>query len=103
MSKVFLTLVLVSILLQSCDDSPPIPEDKFMHTYVDILIAQDTIIKPFSMDSLRSVILIDDSISPEQYDLMIEYYNENPERWMAFFDSVTVYAEQLKLEAENQP
>ncbi len=103
MSKIFLPLILVTILLQSCDDSPPIPEDKFMHAYVDILIAQDTTTKPFSMDSLRSVILAGDSILPGQYDLMIDYYNEKPEKWMAFFDSVTVYAEQLKLETENQP
>lgn len=103
MSKVYHLLLFVPIFFQACDDSPPMSEEKFMHAYVDILIAQDTTTKPFSMDSLRTETLTSDSISPSQYDSMIEYYNENPEKWMVFFDSVTVYAEQLKLEAENQP
>jgi len=103
MLKVYLFVIFISIFFQACVDVPPIPEDKFMNAYIDILVAQDTATIPFSMDSLRTVILVNDSITPHQYDLMIEYYNARPEKWMAFFDSVTVYTEQLKLESENQP
>lgn len=99
------TLSIVPVLLLSaCDKGPPIPEDKFMQAYVDILVAQDTTTTtPFSMDSLRTVILKNNNLLPEQYDAMIEYYNARPEKWNPFFDSVTVYVERLKSKAGNQP
>ena len=103
MSKVYLQIICLLFISQACEKGPPIPEDKFMQTYVDFLIVQDTTTKPYNLDSLRLELLVKHNIKPEQYDLMIEYYNENPEKWITFFDTVTVYVDRLKLEAENQP
>ena len=103
MLKVPTLIICVIIFLQACNDDPPIPEKIFMRVYVDILIAQDTTTTTsFSTDSLREEILADNDILPEQYVDMIEYYNARPEKWMPFFDSVTVYVEQMRLESEPQ-
>lgn len=89
--------------LSACDKGPPIPDEKFLELYVDLIIIQDTTITNFSPDSAKTLVLERYNVSLEQYDAMIQYYNSNPEKWIAFFDSATVYVERLKIEAENQP
>jgi len=97
-------IIFLFFLLVSCDDAPPIPTEKFLELYVDLLIIQDTTTTPnFFLDSVKTLVLNRYNVSLDQYDAMLKYYNSSPERWIAFFDSATVYVERLKLEAENQP
>ena len=99
----FASLIIFILLIIACDENPPIPEKKFMEVYVDLLIAQDTTRASYNPDSLKSFVLTKHNIPEKEYDSMIDYYNQRPEKWIAFFDSVTTYVERLKLEAENQP
>jgi len=101
--KLILLIFALALFNLSCDDKPPIPEQKFMKVYVNLLIAQDTTATPYNSDSLKSVILASNNISELQYNSMIKYYNDRPEKWNPFFDSATVYVERLKLKSENQP
>lgn len=101
--KLSLLIFILAFINLSCDDKPPITEQKFMEVYVNLLIAQDTTATPYNSDSLKSVILASHNITEKQYDSMIDYYNEKPEKWTPFFDSVTAYVERLKLSSENQP
>jgi len=95
---------LLSILMTACDKKPPIPEEKFIKVYVDLLIVQDTTsADSLSLDSMKTIVFTRHNISTEQYDETINYYNSQPEKWVAFFDSATSYAEGLKKEAEQQP
>lgn len=88
----------------ACDKGPPIPEKTFLKIYVDLLIVQDTTtVNNYSIDSVRAIVLSRHNISENQYDEMISYYNSQPDKWIAFFDTATVYVEQLKKEAEKQP
>jgi len=90
--------------MTACDKKPPIPEEKFIKVYVDLLIVQDTTAaETFSLDSIKTLVFANHDISSEQYDETINYYNSQPEKWVAFFDSATAYAEGLKKEAEKQP
>ncbi|MBE0572011.1 MAG: DUF4296 domain-containing protein [Ignavibacteriaceae bacterium] len=92
------------IILSACDKGPPIPEEKFIKVYVDLLIVQDTTTAvTFSLDSVKELVFTKHDISRKQYDETINYYNSQPEKWVAFFDSATAYAEGLKKEAEKQP
>lgn len=100
-----ITLLFASLfLLSGCDDAPPIPTEKFIELYVDLLIIQDTTTTTnFSLDSVKTLVLNRYNVSLDQYDAMLKYYNSTPERWIAFFDSATAYVDRLKLESENQP
>ena len=100
----FTLLVALSFLLSACDKEPPIPEEKFIKVYVDLLVIQDTTTSStFSLDSVKTLVFTRHNISDEDYDATINYYNSQPEKWVAFFDSATAYVEGLKKQAEKQP
>ena len=97
-------LIISALLFSACDKAPPIPEEKFIKVYVDLLIIQDTTTADtFSLDSVKTLVFTRHNISSEQYDETINYYNSQPEKWVVLFDSATAYVERLKKEAEKQP
>jgi len=97
-------IIFLILSLMACDEGPPIPDEKFMKLYVDLLIIQDTTTTTnFSIDSVKTLVLDRYEVSNAQYDSMIKFYNSNPDKWITFFDSATAYVERLKLESENQP
>ena len=97
-------LTISTLFLSACDKGPPIPEEKFIKVYVDLLIVQDTTTaKIFSLESIKTIVFTKHSISAEQYDATINYYNSQPEKWVAFFDSAMVYVERLKRDSEKKP
>ena len=99
----FLSIV-TFIFIISCNDNQPIPEEEFKKAYVDLVIIQDTTtIKDYSIDSVSSLVFQKHGITEDQYNQTIKFYNSQPEKWIKFFDSVTVYVERLKKEAETQP
>lgn len=98
----FTLFVVFTLLLSGCDKAPPIPEEKFIKVYVDFLIIQDTTsANTFSLDSIKTLVFTKHNISSEQYDETINYYNLQPEKWSALFDSATAYVEGLKKQSEN--
>jgi len=100
----FLLFFIFSLFLSACDKGPPIPEEKFIKVYVDLLIIQDTTTaETFSLDSIKTLVFTRHNISSGQYDETISYYNSQPEKWVVLFDSATAYVERLKKEAEKQP
>ena len=100
----FLLFIVTILLIQGCEKDPPIQEEKFIKVYVDLLIIQDTTtVENFSPDSVKTLVFARHNISSEQYEKMLDYYNSQPEKWTAFFDSATSYVERLKKEAEKQP
>ena len=100
----FSFFIVSSLLLSGCDKEPPIPEKKFIKVYVDLLIIQDTTnTDTFSLDSVKTIVFDRHSVSVEQYDATIDYFNSQPEKWQAFFDSATAYVEGLKKDADKQP
>ena len=101
--KIYFLFLSICLIFFSCKDEPPIPDNKFIQVYVDILVAQDTTtVIPYSIDSLRKDVLAKNNISSAQYDSMINYYNARPEKWNTFFDSITVYVDRLMINAEDQ-
>lgn len=103
--QTFLFLLFITALFNiACKEKTPIPEEKFIKVYVDLLVMQDTTTaEKFSPDSVKSLVFKRHNISSEQYDGMIDYYNSQPEKWTTFFDSATAYVEKLKKKAETQP
>lgn len=100
MNNKFLAISLL-LILSACDKGPPIPEEKFIKVYVDLLVVQDTTTaEAFSLDSIKTLVLAKHNISLKQYDETINYYNSRPERWVDFFDSTTAYVEALRKKAE---
>lgn len=97
-------LVLIIIFILACSEKPPIPEDKFIKVYTDLLVIVDTTsANNFSIDSVKTVVFDRYNITSKQYTETINYYNSEPEKWEVFFDSATSYVEVLKKNAENQP
>lgn len=100
----FTLLIVSALLLSACDKGPPIPEEKFIKVYVDLLIIQDTTTaNTFSLDSIKTLVFTKHNISPKQYDATINFYNSQPEKWADFFDKATAYVEDLRKEAAKQP
>ena len=100
----FTLFIISSLLLSGCDKGPPIPEEKFIKVYVDLLIIQDTTTtNTFSLDSVKTIVFNRHKVTSGQYDATIDYYNSQPEKWVVFFDSATAYVEGLKKAAESQP
>ncbi|HEY6625937.1 MAG TPA: DUF4296 domain-containing protein [Ignavibacteriaceae bacterium] len=97
-------LILLFLFISACDKGPPIQEEKFIKVYVDLLIIQDTTTaSTFSPDSVKTLVFKRHNISAEDYDATVNYYNSQPEKWVAFFDTTTAYVENLKKEAKKQP
>jgi len=87
----------IAILFFSCKDQPRISEDKFIRVYVDLLIEHDSSsVQNISLDSLKLSVFQKHKITEELYQNTIDYYNETPQRWEAFFDKATAYVEELK-------
>lgn len=101
-SQTLLGLILFTALLNiACEEKSPIPEEKFVEVYVDLLIVQDTTrTDSLSLDSLQSIVFTRHNITAKAYDETISYYNSEPKRWEEFFNKAIAYAEELKNEAE---
>jgi hypothetical protein len=100
--KILPLLLIIFPLFLSCEKHSPIPEDKFIKVYVDLLILQDTTgTNTSSFDSLKTLVFKNYNISSVDYDATINYYNSEPKRWEGFFDKAIAYAEKLKNEAKK--
>lgn len=102
-SSFVIYIPILLITFSACEENPPIPDQKFLELYVDLLIIQDTTTTNFSLDSVKTLVLDRFNVSIEQYDAMLKYYNSTPEKWIVFYDSATAYVERLRVVAENQP
>lgn len=92
MRKYFVVLFfLFPILFISCEDSPPIEQKKLIKIYSEMLFLQDT--STFGQVEIKKNVLKKFNTSQSDYDKTISFYNQNPEKWQAFFDSVIVYIE----------
>ncbi len=94
--SILLLLVIFTIVtgLQSCEKLPPIDEQKFARIYADMIFMQDT--SSLSQLVIKNKVLKKYSIIENDYDETINFYNDDPERWLKFFDSTVVYIEKLK-------
>ena len=104
-SIVMFPFLLATIFFVSgCQSDKIIDEEKFIKLYTDLVIAQDTSSADYNMMiKIRSQVLDRYKVTDEQYQFTIDYYNENPERWQVFFEKVTAYVDNLKLEAAKKP
>ncbi len=101
----FLILVFYGVLFSACKNQNRINEDKFVKIYTDMVIAQDSIIDKKTTDSLhvinphtnaRDSVLKKYNVSLEQYQLTVDFYNQDPERWQTFFDKVIANVDSMK-------
>lgn len=75
----------------ACNDLPPIEEKKLVKLYSEMIIIQDT--TSLSASDIKLSVLRKNHIPESDYDKTIYYYNQSPEKWQAFFDSVIVFIE----------
>ncbi len=100
--KLHFLLILLLFFISACDEGPPIPEEKFIKVYVDVLIAKDTSSSDqISVDSIKSLVFFRHGISMKDYEETIKYYNSSSERWEVFFDKAIAYVEELKTKPDS--
>lgn len=76
--------IIVAIFLSGCNQK--IPEEKFADIYIDLLKKQAVLGNERKMtDSLLADIFKKYNVDKIQYTKTLEYYNEDAERWEAFF------------------
>lgn len=101
MKKIFFILF-YGVLFFSCSEKPPIPEDKLILIYTDLMFTQDTLlITSQNIDSIKADIFSRHSVTETDYQTTIEIYNRTPERWEKFFERVIEYVESLKSKPED--
>jgi uncharacterized protein YcfL len=103
MKKYFL-LVLIFFLFAYCSEKPPVPEEKMILIYTDLMFAQDTVlVTSENIDSLKSEVFKRNDVSENDYVSTLEFYNKSPHRWEKFFKRVIEYVESLKTKPEESP
>ena len=103
MKKYFL-LVLILFLFAFCSEKPPVPEEKMIKIYTDLMFAQDTVlITSENVDSLKSEVFKRNDVLENDYVNTLEFYNKSPHRWEKFFKRVIEYVESLKTKPEESP
>ena len=99
--KLLQLLIIPALLLSSCSEEEVIPEEKFIHVYVDLMIVQDTSrVNSLPLDSLKDIVFTKHNITSELYDKTVAKYNSSPENWEEFFDKAIAYLEELKTRKE---
>jgi hypothetical protein len=95
--KLLQLLIIPALLLSSCSEEEVIPEEKFIHVYVDLMIVQDTTrVNSLPLDSLKQIVFTKHNITSELYDKTVAKYNSSPENWEEFFNKAIAYLEVLK-------
>ena len=99
--KLLQLLIIPALLLSSCSEEEVIPEEKFIHVYVDLMIVQDTTrVNSLPLDSLKDIVFTKHNITSELYDKTVAKYNSSPENWEEFFNKAIAYLEELKTRKE---
>ena len=97
---IFIFMFTIFIASSSCDQAPPISDKKFIKVYSEMVLMQDT--SSLSQILIKDTVLNKFKISKNDYDRTIEFYNNNPEKWQTFFDSVIVYMEKVKPKSKQK-
>jgi hypothetical protein len=90
---IFFGLLVLVLIIQSCNQNPKIEEKKFIKLYAEMIFMQDS--SSLSQPEIKNKVLKKFGVSKNDFDETIKYYNEEPERWQSFFDSTVVYIEKL--------
>ncbi len=85
----FLPLVLCALLFASCEDKPPVPEQKFADLYVrlqllELQFAGQPAMEKLKDDSLLRALNLNNNVINAE----LSWYSKNPERWQHFFSDV---------------
>lgn len=94
MSKKTIILLFFSFLILTGCKPKRIDEDKFIKIYTDIIIMKDT--TGISIDNVKKEVFQKYNTSDKEYQNTLNYYNEDPEKWEAFFDKAIAYLENQK-------
>lgn len=94
MSKKTIILLFFSFLILTGCKTKRIDEDKFIKIYTDIIIMKDT--TGISIDNVKKEVFQKYNTSDKEYQNTLNYYNEDPEKWEAFFDKAIAYLENQK-------
>lgn len=78
----------------SCEEKSPVPEDKFIQIYANLISAPDSV----SVDSLmfseyKQKVFSAYGYSEKDYEKTVQFYNRTPEKWDEFFKKVIKYIE----------
>ena len=94
-SIIFASLILILLVaIQSCKNRQAIEEKKFVKIYTDMIFMKDT--SSLSQLEIKEELLKRFNVHENDYDNTIKYYNDDPERWQPFFDSIITYIEKIK-------
>ena len=97
-------LIISALFFACCGTKPPIPEDKFIQAYVDLLILKDTTNTGISsFDSLKTEVYKKHNLTFEQYNSTLNFYKSNPDKWEEVFDKAIAYAETMRDSSVKKP
>ncbi|MCJ7553241.1 MAG: DUF4296 domain-containing protein, partial [Ignavibacteriaceae bacterium] len=79
--KSFYLILPFILFFTFCSEQTPVPEEKLILVYTDLMFAQDTAsVNSKNVDSLKTEVFNRHEITEEDYQKTLEYYNESPER-----------------------
>lgn len=102
MKRIYHLLLILFLIILSCDEKQPIAEDKFIMIYSNLISAPDSI----AVDSLKFVeykqkVFSEYGYSEKDYEKTVRFYNQYPEKWEEFFRKVIKHIESANDSSQN--
>jgi hypothetical protein len=89
--------LLFIILFISCEEKPPISEDKLIKIYSKLISVPDSVATDSSnYFKFRKKVFSDFGVNENDYEQSVNYYKRNPDRLEDFFNKVTKNIESTK-------
>jgi len=93
-------ILLLVVLIVSCNSSKEIDEETFVQIYSELLISKEKYREDSkSFIAEREKIYKAYSVNRARVDETLEYYNSDPQRWKLFFEKVVKNLENIQLTA----
>lgn len=105
---IFLLLVFLSVNLIHCQKSQdpeirlPVDEESFVKLYAEIMIIKTLYPREEDYTSRFIPLLKKNKITLEKYELILSYYQTNPDRFLEFLDKVSAEVDSMAKENRKE-
>lgn len=97
-------IVVIVVLIFISKSSPPIPEEKFVHLYIQLSLAHEKYkYDPPELEKEKNRILEKSQVTTEDVDKFIKAYKKRPEKWVKLWEKINQELERLKREGSFSP
>lgn len=95
-NKIFIFLLTILLICCSSESKKIIESELFINIYAQLLIINELKIKNLNKESFTNDLLRKNNVSREDLNLALEFYKQNPEKWVSILQKVRDRIRELK-------